>query len=179
MIIGGKLLHGFSKLAGELGHIVINYGGPECGCGRRGCLEAYASRQAICRSIVEAVKAGRKTVIAETDPMRITTAMMIDALKQNDKVVTKAIRKALRFLGIGMASLAHTVSPEMFIIGGGLVDALDDDMMTYLGKVAKKRALPGVMDGVRIVKAELGENAGVLGAAALARQKAGIIAAAN
>jgi glucokinase len=170
VIIRGKLHRGFSKQAGELGHTVIDYKGPKCGCGQSGCLEAMASRQAMCRKIAEQVKAGKETVIRETDPMQITTRMMVDALRKKDKVVTDVMTDALEILGIGIASISHVVSPEMVIIGGGIVDALDDEMMDVIVNSAKKRALPLVMDNVKFVRASLGEDAGVLGASVLARQ---------
>ena len=170
VMINGKLWHGFSKQAGELGHVVVDVNGPMCGCGQRGCVEALASRQAMCRQIAEAVKAGRESVITATDAMNIRTTHLADALAAGDDLVREVMTSAMEYLGVAMASMAHVVSPEMFVIGGGIIDALTDELLDVAAESAGKRALRLVMDDVKVVRAELKEDAPVLGAAALARQ---------
>lgn len=170
LIIDNRLYRGFSKQAGELGHVVVDVNGPKCGCGRKGCIEALASRRVMCRQIAEAVKAGRKSVITETRAAHIRTPMLAEALAQNDPLVHEVMTTALEYLGIAVASIAHVISPEMVIIGGGVVDALTDELLELVRASAGKRALPLVMDNVKFVRAQLGEDAAVLGAAVLARQ---------
>jgi len=170
VIINGRLHRGFSKQAGELGHVVVDVNGPRCGCGQKGCIEALASRRVMCRQIAEAVAKGRKSVITETDGDRIRTGMLAEALAQNDALVREVMTRALEYLGVAVASIAHVVSPEMVIIGGGVVDALTDEFLEVVRDSAKRRALALVMDDVKFVRAELREDAGVLGAAVLARQ---------
>jgi glucokinase len=170
VIIANRLHRGFSKQGGELGHVVVDVNGPKCGCGQRGCIEALASRQVICRQIVEAVRQGRKSVITETDPKAMRTSLLAQALAQKDGLVREVMTKAMEYLGVAVASIAHVVSPEMVILGGGIMEALTDEMLGVVEDSAKKRALPLVMDRVKFVRAQLGEDAGVLGAAVLARQ---------
>ncbi len=171
VIIDDKLLRGFSKQAGELGHVVVDINGPKCGCGQKGCIEALASRQAICRQVAEAVKNGRRSVVRETDPRRMRTSILAEALAAKDDLVHEVMFKAMEHLGVAVASIAHVVSPEMVIIGGGILEAMNDDMLDVVRQSAAKRALPLVMDHVKFVRGRLGEDAGVLGAAVLARQE--------
>jgi len=170
VIIANRLHRGFSKQGGELGHVVVDVNGPKCGCGQRGCVEALASRQVICRRIVEAVRQGRRSVVTETDPKKMRTSLLAQALAQNDDLVREVMTEAMEYLGVAVASIAHVVSPEMVILGGGILEALTDEMLGVVEDSARKRALPLVMDHVKFVRSQLGEDAGVLGAAVLARQ---------
>ena len=170
VIIKGSLHRGFSKQAGELGHVVVDVNGPFCGCGRRGCIEALASRAVICRRIADAISDGRTSKITESDPRNITPSMLSEAITAGDELVCGIMTEAMEFLGMAVASISHVVSPEMVIIGGGIVEAMTDDFMDVIRRSAAKRALPLVMNNVKFVRAELREDAGVLGAAVLARQ---------
>ena len=169
VILDHRLVRGFSKQAGELGHVVVDVNGPKCGCGQRGCIEALASRAAICRQIAEEVKKGRRSVVRETDPRLMRTSILAEALAANDDLVMEVMSRAMDNLGVAVASIAHVVSPEMVVIGGGIIEAMTDDMLARVQQSAKRRALPLVMDNVKFVRGKLGEDAGVLGAAVLAQ----------
>jgi len=171
VVINNRLHRGFSRQAGELGHVVVDVNGPKCGCGQKGCIEALASRRVMCRKIAEALEQGRKSTLTETDPNKIRTSMLAEALARGDELVREVMTEAMSYLGIAVASIAHVVSPEMVVIGGGIVDALTDDLLDVVRTSATERALPLVMDGVKFVRAQLKEDAGVLGAAVLARQQ--------
>ncbi len=171
VILDNRLLRGFSKQAGELGHVVVDVNGPKCGCGQKGCIEALASRQAICRQIAEEVKKGRRSVVKETDARRMRTSLLAEALAAKDDLVHEVMSRAMQNLGVAVASIAHVVSPEMVVIGGGIIEAMNDEMLGLVQKSAQRRALPLVMDRVKFVRGQLGEDAGVLGAAVLARQE--------
>ena len=170
VIIDHKLLRGFSKQAGELGHVVVDVNGPKCGCGQKGCIEALASRAAICRQVAHELKNGRKSVVKETDPRRMRTSLLAEALAARDDLVHDVMSRAMEHLGVAVASIAHVVSPEMIVIGGGIIEAMNDEMLGLVQQSAKRRALPLVMDNVKFVRGKLGEDAGVLGAAVLARE---------
>ncbi len=170
IIIDHKLLRGFSRQAGELGHVVVDIHGPKCGCGHKGCIEALASRAAICRQISDELKKGRKSVVKECDPRRMRTTVLAEALAARDDLVHEVMSRAMENLGIAVASIAHVVSPEMIVIGGGIIEAMNDEMLGLVQQSAKRRALPLVMDNVKFVRSHLGEDAGVLGAAVLARE---------
>lgn len=175
IIMNGELFHGASKTAGEIGHIIVKAGGPRCGCGTRGCLEALASRTAITRQLQRAiVKKGKKSILPALtggDLKLIRSGALAKALRSNDKLTVKVFKKATKYLGIGIASIVNFLNPEMIVLGGGVVEALDDSFLDAIADVVEAYALPNTLSGVQIVKAQLGDDAGILGASALARQR--------
>ena len=175
IILQGELFHGASKTAGEIGHIIVKAGGPRCGCGTRGCLEAIASRTAMTKQFQKAIlKKGKASVLSKLtggDLRAIRSGVLAKAIRANDKLTLKVIKKTTKYLGIGIGSIVNFLNPEMIVLGGGVVEALDDTFLDSIRAAAKKYALPNTLDGVQIVQAELGDNAGILGAAALARQR--------
>jgi glucokinase len=177
IILQGELFHGASKTAGEIGHIIVKADGPRCGCGTRGCLEALASRTAMAKQFQRAIlKKGKKSVISKLtngDLGAIRSGVLAKAIRLNDKVTLKIIKKVTKYLGIGIGSIVNFLNPEMIVLGGGVVEALDDTFLDNIRSAAEKYALPNTLNGVQIVRAKLGDNAGILGAAALARQRLG------
>ena len=173
IILQGELFHGASKTAGEIGHIIVKAGGPRCGT--RGCLEAIASRTAMTKQFQKAIlKKGKKSVISELtggDLGAIRSGVLAKAIRLNDKLTLKVFKKVTKYLGIGIGSIVNFLNPEMIILGGGVVEALDDTFLDDIRAAAEKYALPNTLSGVQIVPAKLGDNAGILGAAALARQR--------
>lgn len=180
IIMDGELFHGASQTAGEIGHIIVKAGGPRCGCGTRGCLEALASRTAITRQLQKAiVKKGKKSILPELtggDLKLIRSGALAKALRSNDKLTMKVFKKATKYLGVGIASIVNFLNPEMIVLGGGVVEALDDSFLDDIAAVVADYSLPNTLSGVRIVKAQLGDDAGILGAAALARQRLAAVA---
>ena len=176
IILQGELFHGASKTAGEIGHIIVKADGPRCGCGTRGCLEALASRTAMTKQFQKAIlKKGKKSVISKLtdgDLGAIRSGVLAKAIRANDKLTLKVFKKVTKYLGVGIGSIVNFLNPEMIVLGGGVVEALDDTFLDNIRGAAKKYALPNTLDGVQIVRAELGDNSGILGAAALARQRA-------
>ena len=123
IILQGELFHGASKTAGEIGHIVVKAGGPRCGCGTRGCLEALASRTAMTKQFRKAIlKKGKKSVLSELtngDLGAIRSGVLAKAIRANDKLTLKVIKKATKYLGIGIGSIVNFLNPEMIVLGGG------------------------------------------------------------
>ena len=177
IILQGELFHGASKTAGEIGHIIVKAGGPRCGCGTRGCLEAIASRTAMTKQFRKAIlKKGKKSVLSELtggDLSAIRSGVLAKAVRLNDALTLKVLKKVTKYLGIGIGSIVNFLNPEMIVLGGGVVEALDDTFLDGIRAATKKYSLPNTLDGVQIVRAELGDNSGILGAAALARQRSG------
>ena len=177
IILQGELFHGASKTAGEIGHIIVKAGGPRCGCGTRGCLEAIASRTAMTKQFQKAiVKKGKKSVLSELtggDLGAIRSGVLAKAVRLNDELTLKVFKKVTKYLGIGIGSIVNFLNPEMIVLGGGVVEALDDTFLDDIRDATEKYSLPNTLDGVQIVRAELGDNSGILGAAALARQRSG------
>ncbi len=175
IIMNGELFHGASKTAGEIGHIIVQEGGAKCGCGNRGCLEALASRTAMTKQLRNGIlKEGKKSIITKLtdgDLQQIRSGTLAKALRSKDKLTQNVFRKATKYLGVGIGSIVNFLNPDMIVLGGGVVEALDKDFIKDIRKAAKKYALPDTLKGVQIVRAQLGDDAGVLGAAALARQR--------
>ena len=167
IILQGELFHGASKTAGEIGHIIVKAGGPRCGCGTRGCLEALASRTAMTKQFQKAIlKKGKKSVLSKLtdgDLRAIRSGVLAKAIRSKDKLTLKVFKKVTKYLGIGIGSIVNFLNPEMVILGGGVVEALDDTFLDNIRAAAEKYALPNTLDGVQIVRAELGDNSGILG----------------
>src|SRR6266699_3472094 len=174
LIINGELYNGFNHTAGEIGHMVIDINGPKCGCGNRGCFEALASRTAIFQRIKAGVKEGEKTLLTEMlgdslDDMR--SGDLRKAIRRGDKFASKVVEQAAEYIGIGVANLINILGPEVVVLGGGVMEALADEMTATILKTTKDHAMPGTLKNVEIVVSKLGDNAGITGAAVLARRE--------
>ena len=173
LILNGDLYHGHNLTAGEIGHMVIEVNGPKCGCGNRGCFEALASRTAIFREIQAGVKEGQETMLTDMlgkDLSDMRSGDLRKAIRRGDKLATKVVEAAAEFAGIGVANLINILNPEIVVVGGGVIEALADEMMPTLIKAAKEHVMPGTMSGIDIKASKLGDNAGITGAAVLARR---------
>jgi glucokinase len=174
LILDGKLYSGFNRTAGEVGHMVLDVDGPKCGCGNKGCFEALASRSAIFRRIQSAVKDGQKTVLTEMlgqDLVDLRSGDLRKAIKRGDKFVESVIEEAAEYTGIAVANLINILNPDVIVLGGGVIDALEDEMMAIIIETAKDYALTGTTKGIEILASKLGDDAGITGGAVLARKE--------
>lgn len=175
ILVEGEVYRGFNQTAGEIGHMVIADGGPKCGCGNRGCLEALASRTAIEREIRAAIKRGERSVIPDLLKKGGLSAIKSGTLKKavdlEDKVVLRVLAKAARYLGIGVTNIVHLLSPEMVVLGGGVMESLGERLLPIVQETAREFALESAFRNVQIVLASLGDDAVVLGAAELVRRQ--------
>ena len=174
LIIEGKLYSGYTRTAGEVGHMVLEVNGPKCTCGNRGCWEALASRSALFRQVQEAVKDGQKTVLTEmlgSDLKDLRSGDLRKAIKQGDKFVEHIVEEAAKYTGIAVANLINVLNPEVVVLGGGLMDALEDEMMPVVVESAREHAFPGSDKGIKILPSKLGDDAGITGGAVLARRE--------
>jgi glucokinase len=173
LILNGDLYTGHGHTAGEIGHMVLEMDGPECGCGNKGCFEALASRTAMFQRIRTAVKDGQETVLTEmlSDLSELRSGDLRKALRHGDKLVERVVEEAAEYLGLAIANLANILNPQVVVLGGGVMEALADDMLAIVVETAKEYAMPGVMQDVEIVTTELGDHAGITGGAALAQQR--------
>lgn len=173
LVINGDLYAGHNLSAGEIGHMVIEVNGPKCGCGNRGCLEALASRTAIFRKIQSGVKDGEKTILTDMlgpDLADMRSGDLRKAIRKGDKFVEKVVEEAAEYAGIGVANLINILNPEIVVVGGGVIEALENEVMPTLLKAVKEHVMPGTMDGIKIEASKLGDHAGITGAAVLARR---------
>ncbi|TCM86902.1 glucokinase [Paenibacillus sp. BK033] len=166
IIIGGKIVEGFAGMAGELGHIAIvpDLEAIQCGCGKMGCLESVSSATGIIRMAKDAVERGDRTVLSTVED--IMAKDVIDAAKAGDEVASRIVSRAAYYLGKSMALMAVVLNPECFIIGGGVSKA-GDFLFDQIREVFEKYTQKEAQEGVKIVAATLGNNAGVVGAAGL------------
>lgn len=173
LILNGQLYRGANYTAGEIGHMVVDVNGPKCGCGNKGCFEAVASRTAIFQRIKSGVKAGEKTLLTEMLGPSLEDLRSGDlrkAIRRGDKFAAKVVEEAAEFVGIGVSNLVNILGPDVVVLGGGVIEALADEMMSVIVKTAKEHAMPGTLKGVDIIASKLGDSAGITGAAVLARQ---------
>jgi glucokinase len=174
LILDGRPYAGFNRTAGEIGHMVLDVSGPKCGCGNKGCFEALASRSALFCRIRDAVKDGQKTVLTEMlgpDLADLRSGDLRKAIRRGDRFVEKIVEEAAEYTGIAVANVINLINPEVIVLGGGVMDQLGDDMMAIIVETAHDYALPGTDKGVEIIGTKLGDDAGITGAAVLARRE--------
>ena len=168
IVINGKLVRGASNAAGELGHIKLEMnGGPLCGCGDYGCLEAFASGPSIVKMAEEYIMGGKSTKFREmANGNPITPFIVSEAAKQGDPVAKRIFTIMGEYIGYGLTSVVNLLNPEKIIIGGGVADA-GDILLNPIRETIKKRAMSVAASAVEIVPAQLGNSAGVIGASLL------------
>jgi glucokinase len=174
LVLNGELVRGASGIAGELGHVLAVPDGHPCGCGRRGCIEQYASGNALVRfaqTLAAEDKEGATQLLEMSGGSveAITGPMVTSAAKVGDPVAGEAFRQVGYWLGNGLADLVQIIDPQLLVIGGGVIDA--GDALLHPTRAAYEEALAqrGRLPVAEIRGALLGNLAGVVGAADLAR----------
>lgn len=177
VVVDGHILRGRYGIAGEFGHMQVVPGGQRCECGNRGCWEQYASGNALVREarslmIANSPMATDLLAMVDGDPMALTGPMITEAARQGDPTATELLTEIGQWLGVGIANLAAAFDPGMFVIGGGVSAA--GDLLLDPARQTFRRHLTGrgYRPEARIVAAELGNEAGLIGAADLARRDA-------
>lgn len=175
LILDGRLYHGASDVAGEIGHTTIDSTGRRCGCGNYGCLEAYASGPAIAERARESLAGGESSVMTSLvngDLSRLTAALVYAASKQGDELAIQVVRETARFLGAGIANLLNIFNPEVVVLAGGVTQA-GDALFEPMRAEVRRRAFRPAVEACRIVPGELRGTAGVVGAVATFAQQYG------
>lgn len=167
MILDGDIWHGIDGMAGEIGHMTIDYNGPLCGCGSRGCLETYVSAKVLEQKATELIKAHDDSFLAQvfhSHEDRITAEMIFEGAKKGDRDSLHLFHNLGRFLGIGLSSLVNLLNIEMIILGGGLSKAFDY-FIEDTRKELLERSFVYQAKKVNIVRAEIPNDlSGVVGA---------------
>lgn len=170
LIIDGRLYHGASDVAGEIGHTTIDVNGRHCKCGNYGCLEAYASGPAIATRAREALvredTASMLPSMVNGELERITAETVYDAAKKGDGLANEIVRDTARYLGAGIATLLNVINPDVVVVAGGVTRA-GEALFGPLRAEARRRAFKPAVEACRIVPAELPGTAGVVGAVAV------------
>ena len=172
IVLDHKMWRGARESAAEIGHVVMQIGGPKCGCGNYGCLEALASRSAIERDIRAAIAVGRQTVLTDLlddDFGVIRSGSLRKALDADDELVTEVIRRASEVLGYACLTVRHLVDPEVIVLGGGVVEACGEFIVRIVEKIVSDDKLTGAREGGGVLLSALADDAVVLGAVAMAR----------
>ena len=177
LLLDGELVRGRYGMAGEFGHMQVVPGGHRCECGNRGCWEQYASGNALVREGRELAAAGspmahRLLELAGGDPERLSGPLVTQAAQDGDQAAVELLTDVGQWLGVGLADLAAALDPGTFVIGGGVSDA--GELVLGPAREAFRRTLTGrgYRPEARILQAALGPDAGLVGAADLARQVA-------
>ncbi|MBI4550762.1 MAG: ROK family protein [Candidatus Latescibacteria bacterium] len=167
IILDGRIWRGANGAAAEIGHMTVDEHGVPCPCGNHGCLEQYASAPAVARQAREALQAGRTsrlTELCDGNLDTITSALVAQAAMEGDEVARQVMHRAGTLLGMAMASLTNILNPEMFIIGGGMINA-GELLFEPIWSEVRSRSYTWSASILRIVPATLGDDAGVIGAA--------------
>ncbi len=165
IISSGKLLLGARGLAGEIGHTSVEARGRRCNCGNRGCLEVMAAGPAIARHGMEAARRGWAPAIAAR---AITAEIVVAEALAGDDVARRIVERAGFYVGVGVVNLLHTLNPQRIVIGGGVALGAGDLLLEPVRNTVAARAMPPFRRDLLILPAELGDDAGLLGALALA-----------
>ena len=169
IVINGQLVYGRSAFAGELGHMVIVPGGRECGCGKKGCLETYASASGLVRTALYYLSELKdESSLRNMAPASLTSKIVVEAAQNNDTVALKAINYTAEALGFGIINSVVFSSPEAIFLFGGLAKA-GDILFNPVKEYVEENIMPIFKGTVKILSSGISENnAATLGAAALA-----------
>ncbi|MFN8413104.1 MAG: ROK family protein [Anaerolineales bacterium] len=167
VVIADHLLQGYHGLAAELGHSIIDPNGPPCSCGYAGHLESYSSGPAIVKYVLKEMDAGVQSSVKRTETLNARD--IAGAAKNGDALAIKAYQRAGEYLGIGIASFLHAFDPSIVIFGGGVSQVGDLLFEPFHASLKKRVFHPRYLEGLSFATATLGDDAGLLGALALAR----------
>lgn len=172
IVLNGRIFHGASDAAGEIGHTTIDSTGRKCKCGNYGCLEAYASGPAIALRAIEGIETGAESVLPDLVSGRleeITAATVYEGAVLGDAYANEVMKETAKFLGIGIANIINILNPEMIVVAGGVTRA-GDHLFVPLRAEVRRRAFRSAEEVCRIVPATLIGTAGVIGAVAMFKQ---------
>jgi glucokinase len=169
LVLHGRLVRGAQGFAGEFGHVIVDEGGPACGCGNRGCLEALASGTAIGRVAKEMLAAGAASALRAVP--EVTGKAVTMAAHAGDQLALEVLARCGFWLGVGIASLVNALDPEIVVVGGGAMHAGDLLCKPAEAALAERLMGRGHRSAPPIVRAQLGDDAGLVGAALLALEE--------
>lgn len=172
LVLDGRPYTGAFGGAGEFGHMIVHHGGAQCGCGRRGCIEAYAGRVAMERTAAMAHSGGRSTALFDIrddeGKQRLTSKVWAKALDDGDELATQLYEEAIEAVAVGVGSVINLLDLDRVVLGGGLAEKLGEQLADDVAAAAAPWTMVPGADRTFVV-AELGDDPGIIGAAALGR----------
>jgi glucokinase len=170
VVVAGRLHRGRDQMAGHLGHAILVPDGRQCNCGARGCLERYCAATAVAREAREATERGEDTGLGHLEPEKITAKAVFEAAEAGSQYARELIERTGRLLGLGIATMVNAIDPQIVVIAGGMV-AVGEMLLGPCREAVRANSLRPASENVRIVPAELGNDAGIIGAAGLAMRR--------
>lgn len=177
VVIDGRLFHGASDVAGEIGHTSIDSTGRRCKCGNYGCLEAYTSGPAIAARAMEEIESGEPSVLRDMVKgklQHITAQLVYQAAHDGDQLARQVVRETARFLGTGIANIVNILNPDVVVVSGGVTLA-GDQLFDPLRREVGRRAFKPAVEACRIVPGALTGKAGIYGAVAAFKFQRGMV----
>lgn len=172
IILNNKLYRGSNYVAGEIGHIPINLNGPKCNCGGKGCLERYIGSKYISQRAISKIKSGNNSIImklVDNNENKITPEVISKAFTLGDKVAEEIWSETGTYIGVALTGVINLLNPEAIIIGGGVAKA-GKKLFHSIYETIQKRAMSTHKKNIKVLKAQLGEKAGIIGGAVLAQE---------
>ena len=152
----------------EYGHMILDPEGPLCGCGQRGCLEAFSSKKGMSSYIRIQASRGRETMMAEHVQEGVFRSKFLKkALKKQDAVTVEAVDRACHYLAIATGNMINTLSPEIVVYGGGVIEAVGPTFLEKIEAEVDRYCMPSIRDTVELKIAELGDDSNIYGALAM------------
>ena len=165
ILLNNQILRGEHFSAAEVGHIIVHHNGKKCACGNKGCLEAYGSAPAM----IKRYRSKFKRLSLAYDADKLSTEYIFQKAAKQEPLALETIAETCGYLGAGIASIANIIDPEVVIIGGGVAEA-GDGFIQQIGRQVKQYSITTIMQPLKVVKAHLGNDAGMVGAILLAAE---------
>ncbi|MBO5574661.1 MAG: ROK family protein [Clostridium sp.] len=168
LILNDELFTGNQFKAAEYGHMVLDPEGPLCGCGQRGCLEAFSSKTGMSKYIREQVARGRESLMSEHVQNGVFRSKMLKkSIAAKDTVAIEAVDRACHYLAIATGNMINTISPDVVVYGGGLIEAMGDYFLERILKEVDRYCMPSIRSTVELKCAELGDYSNIYGTLAM------------
>ena len=164
LILDGKLFTGNKFKAAEYGHMILDPKGPKCNCGQRGCLEAFASKHGMSSYVLQQVSKGRQSIMADKIENGVFRSKALKkAVASNDAVALEAVDRSCHYLAIAAGNMINTISPDLVVFGGGVIEALGDVFLPKILAEVDKYCMPAIRSTVELKAAELGDDSVLYG----------------
>ena len=171
VIVNGRIFSGFNQAGSEFGHTVLVSGGVQCGCGRKGCFEQYASASALARMTMEAAEANPDSLLnkVKEEEGEWNARIAFIAMREGDKVAEEVVDKYTDYLADGLANAINAFMPEVLIVGGGVCNEGDPLLIPMREKTMSRPYFGPGVPKTRIALAQMGNDAGIVGAAMMGK----------